>query len=154
MMFLPDDKWSPRYDAHFYTLCVPRQFTIYLGLDRIAGGSTEADDPFGDDDACAFCRPAKYPAVYYEIEVRRGTKSHTVLRRYSHFRRLCQKLDPTGEKGLLKDLPPRTGPFHNDSDNKFREGRREGLYAFLNETLVRPECVGNPVVERFLGLSE
>jgi len=50
-----------------------------------------------------------------------------------------------------RHLPPKTGPFHRDSP-EFLEERMEGLYQFLMDVLLRPECVNNTWVEAFLEL--
>ena len=52
----------------------------------------------------------------------------------------------------VRQLPPKTGPFHRDSP-EFLEQRMKGLYKFLIDLLLRPECVDNPLVEDFLELS-
>ena len=51
----------------------------------------------------------------------------------------------------VRQLPPKTGPFHRDSP-EFLEQRMKGLSKFLIDLLLRPECVNNPLVEDFLEL--
>mmetsp|Transcript_32256 Transcript_32256/g.59609 ORF Transcript_32256/g.59609 Transcript_32256/m.59609 type:complete len:160 (-) Transcript_32256:952-1431(-) len=157
MMFLPEDQWSPRYEEQFYTIRMKK----YTTLHSPAEAAKRNTDPFGDDDACSLfglCNNGKkkYPAVYYEIEVLNGTTSHTCLRRYSQFHHLCKKLDddPSGEilGCLRKSLPPKTAPFHKESDD-FLEERMVGLHAFLRDLLIRQECVNNPLIEQFLELN-
>lgn len=156
MMFLPEDKWSPRYDKQFYTIRMKKYITLYIPPSQ---SENNTNTTFGDDATCSifgfgFCnnKKQKYPAIYYEIEVLSGTAHHTCLRRYSEFHTLCKRLDPNGDMGLLKILPPKTGPFHKVSD-EFVQERMEGLYAFLRGTLIRQECVNNPLIEQFLELA-
>ena len=142
MMFLPDDKWSPRYEQQFYTI----QIKTYTKLD------TPPEEDTFDNDACQFlCGGSKFPAVYYNIEVSCGTEKHTCLRRYSQFVSLCNKFDPNKKLDIRVKLPPKTGPFHEVAD-EFLDQRMNGLYAFLREMLTRQEAVGSSLVEQFLEL--
>mmetsp|Transcript_23958 Transcript_23958/g.50799 ORF Transcript_23958/g.50799 Transcript_23958/m.50799 type:complete len:166 (-) Transcript_23958:1483-1980(-) len=163
MMFLPEDKWSPRYDEQFYTIRIKGYITIHNSAEA---ADMNAYDIFGDDAKCSLsffgqCNENKnYPATYYEIEVLNGGKRHTCVRRYSQFHRLCQKIiDSSGRSvslELRKSLPPKTSsPFfrHKKETTKdFLEERMAGLYAFLRGLLVRQECVNNALIEQFLEL--
>ena len=154
MMYLPEDKWSPRYDEQFYTIRMKKYITI-----KDPSELPNNSDPFPDDDGpcssiLSFCSPhKKYPATYYEIQVLRGTTSHTIYRRYSQFHQLCKQMDPSGTMKLKQSLPSKTGPFHNISE-KYLEERRERLYIFMREVLIRQECVNNVLVGRFLMLND
>jgi hypothetical protein len=147
-MFLPVDKWSPRYDKQFYTIRMDK----YTIVDRPPTTSTSGD-VFSDTcnflDICG--SKNNFPAVYYEISVFCGTEHNTCLRRYSQFQQLCNKLDPNGSMGIKKLLPQKTHPFHKDTD-AFLVERMEGLYRFMKDILVRPECVNNSLIEQFLDL--
>lgn len=157
MMFLPEDQWSPRYEKQFYTIRMKKYSTLVNPCEekRIQANNT---DPYEEDDTCqsfGFCNPKKkYPAVYYEIEVLNGPTIHTCLRRYSQFHHLCKKLDPSGDMGLRKILPPKTMPFQKKLSNDFLEERMSGLNAFLEDVLVRQECVNDPLIEQFLELND
>jgi hypothetical protein len=145
MMYLPEDKWSPRYDKQFYTIKMKIHTTIDNPLKPV--------DTF-NEDTCHFlgiCRNANAPTIYYSIDVLSGTNHHTCLRRYSQFRQLCNKIDPKGALGIRSKLPPRMGPFLKDTSD-FLEYRLNGLHAFLIEVLARQDSVGNSVVENFLEL--
>lgn len=145
-MFLPESKWSPRYETQFYTIRMNSYTTLEKPPDHAA-----ADTTFGNDE-CSLCNhnKTKFPAVYYKIEVLRGHTQHTILRRYSQFLYLCKKIDATGE--MHKHLPPKAGLlFHKDSP-EFLSVRMEGLYKFLMNVLLRPECVNDKWVEAFLEL--
>lgn len=146
MMFLPESKWSPRYETQFYTI----RMNSYTILDKTTSPSD--DTTFGTDE-CSLCNhDKKSPAVYYKIEVLRGNTQHTCLRRYSQFLYLYNKIHTTERDDTHKrHLPPKTGPFHRDSP-EFLEERMEGLYKFLLDVLLRPECVNNKWVEAFLEL--
>jgi hypothetical protein len=139
MMYLPQDKWSSRYDKQFYTI-------------QINGYSTLDKPPEGDfvQDTCFLCTH-KFPATYYTIEISCGHDRHIVHRRYSQFVTLCKKFDPSNQLGVRSKLPPKTGLFHKDI-NDFLEDRMNALYGFLKGLLTRQEAVGNGVVERFLEL--
>ena len=165
MMFLPEDKWSPRYETQFYSIRLNKYTTLNRPPDIISKHHENDNDTlFGEENECSifdFCNShQKYPAVYYEIEVMSGSKTHTCLRRYSQFYYLCKKLDPSGEMGLKKSLPPKTNNplllFHQskrDFDDDFLKERMDGLYAFLRGLLIRQECVNNPLIEQFLELT-
>ncbi len=84
-MFLPEDKWSPRYESHFYTMRLNEYHVIRdPATDWPTIGNRRYDRDDGDDDDddgggggayCSFCRGGgrrKFPAVYYEIEILRG----------------------------------------------------------------------------------
>lgn len=143
MMFLPDDKWSPRYEQQFYTIHI----NTYTKLDK-----PPLTESTFDDDSCHFlCSKPKFPAIYYNIEILCGTEKHTCLRRYSQFVSLSNKFDPTGKLGVRDKLPPKTGSFHNASEF-FLDERMNRLYAFLREMLTRQEAVGSSLVEQFLEL--
>lgn len=159
-MFLPEEQWSPRYEKQFYTIRMSKYKIVHSTYEIMADAENLFRDD-DDDDSCSsifgFCNPKKkYPAVYYEIEVRSGTKRHTCLRRYSQFHHLCKTLDPRGEMdGLMKSLPPKTAPFfHNDTDDDFIEERMAGLYSFMRGVLLRQECLNNPLVQQFLRLND
>mmetsp|Transcript_1703 Transcript_1703/g.3628 ORF Transcript_1703/g.3628 Transcript_1703/m.3628 type:complete len:159 (-) Transcript_1703:1051-1527(-) len=157
MMFLPEDQWSPRYEKQFYTIRMKKYTTLH-NPSEIIKEANNADPYEDDDDACqlfGFCNnnKKKYPAVYYEIEVMSGTTIHTCLRRYSQFHLLCKQLDPNGDMGLKKILPPKTAPFRKLS-NTFLEERMSALHAFLGDLLIRQECVNNPLIEQFLELND
>lgn len=151
MMFLPEDKWSSRYEEQFYTIRMKGYVTIY------SPSELPTSDLFNDDDnmVCSIfglCNNSKkFPAVYYQIQVFRGPKSYIVLRRYSQFVTLCKKLDPCGTLQLKKSLPPKSHPL------LFTEvpltKRILGLYNFLNDILTRQECVNNVLIEQFLELN-
>ena len=162
-MFLPESKWSSRYETQFYTI----RMNSYVILDKPPPSDDDNNNTsFGSDtNTCALFRlcnngvSTKFPAVYYKIEVLRGNTSHIVLRRYSQFVYLCNKLDgvitTTREENcsIRYLLPPKTGPFHNNhTDEEFLEERMEGLYKFLMDILLRPECVNNQWIVAFLGL--
>jgi len=140
MMFLPPDKWSPRYEQQFYTV----EMNKYTKLDK---------DPTTDNnDTCQiFCGKPKFPAIYYTIDIFCGTSKHTCQRRYSQFLTLCNKIDRDGKLGTRSKLPAKTGPFHRDTGG-FIEERMEALCAFLKEVLTQQEAVGNSAVEWFLEL--
>ena len=150
-MFLPEDKWSSRYEEQFYTIRMKGYVTIY------SPSELPTNDLYNDDDnmVCSFglcnSNSKKFPAVYYQIQVVRGSKSHIILRRYSQFVTLCKKLDPTGTLQLKKSLPPKSHPL------LFTEvplsERLLGLYNFLNDILTRQECVNNVLIEQFLELN-
>ncbi|KAL3781474.1 hypothetical protein HJC23_009143 [Cyclotella cryptica] len=145
MMYLPEDKWSSRYDKQFYTI----KMKTYTILDN----PPKTTDTF-NQDTCQFlgiCGNAKLPAIFYTIDVFSGTDHHSCLRRYSQFRQLCNKIDPKGKLGIRSKLPPKTGPFHKDS-SYFLEDRLNGLHAFLRELLTRQDAVGNLWVQQFLEL--
>lgn len=93
MMFLPEDKWSPRYESHFYTMRLNKYHVVRDPLtDWPMIGNRRYDHDYhdyyaaaaaDDDDGgayCSFCRGGfgsdggrrKFPAVYYEIEILRG----------------------------------------------------------------------------------
>eukprot|EP00986_Skeletonema_menzelii_P010254 scaffold4968_cov148-Skeletonema_menzelii.AAC.1 len=146
MMFLPESKWSPRYEAQFYTI----RMNTYELLDK------PAPTTFGNDE-CSLCNyhHQKHPAVYYKIEVLRGNTKHTCLRRYSQFLYLRNKIHYTERDDNMytkKHFPHKTGPFHRDTP-QFLEERMEGLCKFLMDVLLRPECVNNKWLEAFLELS-
>lgn len=147
-MFLPVDKWSPRYEKQFYTIRMDK----YTIVDRPPTTSTSGD---AFNDTCNFLdicgSKNNFPAVYYEISVFCGTEHNTCLRRYSQFLQLCNKLDPNGSMGIKKLLPQKTHPFHKDTD-AFLVERMEGLYRFMKDILVRPECVNNSLIEQFLDI--
>mmetsp|Transcript_18422 Transcript_18422/g.31172 ORF Transcript_18422/g.31172 Transcript_18422/m.31172 type:complete len:158 (-) Transcript_18422:435-908(-) len=150
MMFLPESKWSPRYETQFYTI----RMNTYTILDKPSPSSDGTTTTFRTDE-CSLCNHnTKFPAVYYKIEVLRGNTQHTCLRRYSQFLYLSNKIcHVTTERDTMhkRHLPPKTGPFHRDSP-EFLEERMEGLYQFLMDVLLRPECVNNTWVEAFLEL--
>ena len=167
MMFLPESKWSPRYESQFYTI----RMNSYVTLDKPPEEDEEAgqnNTTFGNDndDICTFFRicnilntPNKtFPAVYYKIEVLQGNSSHTILRRYSQFVYLRHKIYDSIMINNSKDinkLPPKTGPFFNTTNNaneEFVYERMEGLYKFLVGLLMQPECVNNKWIEAFLEL--
>jgi hypothetical protein len=141
-MYLPDDKWSPRYEQQFYTL----EMKTYSNINK----PPSTDDTFTQESCNFLCGEPKFPAVYYSIEISCGTAKHTCLRRYSQFQSLCNKFDPTGKLGIRAKLPPKR-PFHEATD-EFLGMRMKGLYSFLNEVLTRQEAVGNPLVVQFLEL--
>lgn len=143
MMYLPEDKWSSRYEQQFYTI----NMKAYAKLDK----APTKEDNF-TQDACQFiCGKPKYPAIYYTIEVSCGTEKHTCLRRYSQFQQLCNKFDPNRMFNVRSKLPSKTGLFHKDTE-EFLDERMSGLYVFLSELLTRQEAVGSPLVEKFLEL--
>ncbi|KAL7483849.1 hypothetical protein ACHAW6_009492 [Cyclotella cf. meneghiniana] len=146
MMYLPEDKWSSRYDNHFYTI----KMKTYTTLDN----PPQTVDTFHQDTCqlLGVCGRAKFPAIYYAIDVFSGTDHRTCLRRYSQFRQLCNKIDPNGALGIRAKLPPKTGPFHKDTSD-FLEDRLNGLNAFMREVLTRQDSVGNSLVEQFLELN-
>ncbi len=149
MMFLPESKWSPRYGTQFYTI----RMNSYVTLDTPTRSSDNII--FGDDECSLLCNHnTKFPAVYYKIVVIRGNIQHTVLRRYSQFLYLCKKIDNFTERANLhkRHLPPKAGLFHRDSP-EFLEERMEGLFKFLMDVLLMPECANNKWVEAFLELS-
>lgn len=171
MMFLPESKWSPRYESQFYTI----RMNSYVTLDKPPEEEEDEDTgqnnyTFGNDndDICTFFRlcnilnntPNKtFPAVYYKIEVLRGNSSHTILRRYSQFVYLHHKIIDSimieNNKDNNNRLPPKTGPFHNTTKNaneEFFYERMEGLYKFLVGLLMQPECVSNKWITAFLEL--
>jgi hypothetical protein len=148
MMFLPESKWSPRYETQFYTIRMNTYTT--LAKPTPSSSSDHDDDTTFGNDECSLCNQKnKFPAVYYKIEVLRGNTQHTCLRRYSQFVYLCNKIDATGE--LRRHLPPKAGLFHKDSP-EFLEQRMKELYKFLMNVLTRPECVNDKWVEAFLEL--
>ena len=162
MMFLPESKWSPRYESQFYTIRMNTYVTLHKPPSSL---SAEEDDTFGsnDDISCSFFRHCKncnshntkFPAVYYKIDVLRGNTQHTCLRRYSHFVYLCDKVDLKGE--MHKHLPPKTITFFQRSNNKnkeFLDRRMVGLNKFLMDVLLRPESVNNKWIEAFLELDK
>ena len=149
-MYLSESRWSPRFETQFFTI----RMNAYTTLDK-PPSSSDHDDTFGggtNDECSLFCNHhnTKFPAVYYKIEVLRGNTHHTCFRRYSQFLHLCDMIDATGEMHRL--LPPKTLLFHKDSP-QFLDERMEGLYKFLTDALLRPECVNNKWVEAFLELS-
>lgn len=164
-MFLPEDKWSRRFDSQFYTMRMKRYVTIG-SPSELKRSTPDTDDGDCNDDidssSCWMCPgDGRFPAVYYEIEVMRGSETRKCLRRYSEFRQFCKQLDrrlppPTGS--LMKIFPPKTAPslwympgdYGND---EFLEGRMRGLYAFMKEALARQECVNEPLVAQFLALN-
>lgn len=104
LIFLPYDKWSPRYESQFYTIKMERYYIIRDPSDWPAGatGATTTTTTTSDDEnedmnstiTCQFCsrhrggdgrggggegginkKKKKYPAVYYEIEILRGSGS-------------------------------------------------------------------------------
>jgi hypothetical protein len=170
MMFLPESKWSPRYESQFYTI----RMNSYVTLDKPPQEEEEdavgQNNTFGNDndDICTLFKlcnilndtPNKtFPAVYYKIEVLRGNSSHTILRRYSQFVYLHHKIFDTiiiqNTKHISK-LPPKTGLFYNTTNNtnneEFLYERMEGLYKFLVGLLMQPECVSNKWIMAFLEL--
>ena len=154
MMFLPEDKWSPRYEPHFYTIRLKRYLVV---RDPSDWPEVIAADNYDDGNACSFCgvgSKKKYPAVYYEIEVLRGETQSSCLRRYSQFDSLCRKLDPGGALGLRKSLPPKTFMLDSWRSNDVIDERMVGLRNFLCDALARQECVNNPVIRKFLELDE
>lgn len=55
----------------------------------------------------------------------------------------------------INKLPPKTGLFHNTTNNaneEFFYERMEGLYKFLVGLLMQPECVNNKWITAFLEL--
>ncbi len=154
-MFLPEDKWSPRYEPHFYTIRLKRYIVVHDPSDlpeiTVAGNY---DDEGTAWSFCGVGSKKKYPAVYYEIEVLRGETQSSCLRRYSQFDSLCRQLDPRGALGVRKGLPPKTFMLDSWRSNDVIDERMFGLRTFLCELLVRQECVNNPVIEKFLGLDE
>ena len=142
MMYLPEDKWSSRYECQFYTI----KMTAYAKFDK-----APTTEPFGQDNCQFLCGRNRFPAIYYEVNVFCGTKKHTCLRRYSHFLQLCNKFDPNGKLGVKRKLPSKTGPFHEPTP-EYLQNREHGLHEFLKELLTRKEAVANPLVERFLEL--
>lgn len=142
MMYLPDDKWSPRYEQQFYTI----QMKKYSKLNK----PPSTEDIFTQESCQLFCGQPKFPAVYYSIEISCGSSKHTCLRRYSQFLSLCNKFDPTGKLCIRARLPPKS-PFRETTD-EFISVRMEGLYNFLNDLLMRQESVGNQLVAQFLEL--
>lgn len=151
MMFLPESKWSPRYGSQFYTI----RMNSYVTLNSPTPSPSDDITFGGDECSLLLCNHnTKYPAVYYKIDVIRGNTQHTVLRRYSQFLYLCKKIGITERDNIMhkRQLPPKTGLFHRDSP-EFLEERMEGLFKFLMDVLLRPECVNNKWVEAFLELS-
>ena len=168
-MFLPESKWSPRYESQFYTI----RMNSYVTLDKQPPEDEDEDTgqnnyTFGNDndDICTFFRlcnilntPNKtFPAVYYKIEVLRGNSSHTILRRYSQFvylrHKICDSIMIQNSNDIIQ-LPPKTGLFHNTTKNaneEFFNERMEGLYKFLVGLLMQPECVSNKWITAFLEL--
>ena len=138
MMFLPPDKWSPRFGEQFYTVKMAKFLKCQ---------TPPTTDSFASDTCSCFSSPVG-PAVYYEVMILSGNSSQCVYRRYSEFHYLWKK---TGGFGLV--LPPKTSLFHEDTD-EFLNGRLEELYLFLTKALAFRECSGNAMVERFLGLGE
>ena len=155
MMFLPEDKWSPRYEPHFYTIRLKRYLIVRDPSDWPE--VTAAADNYDDDTARTFCgvgSKKKYPAVYYEIEVLRGETRSSCLRRYSQFDSLCRQLDPRGALGLRKSLPPKTFTLDSWRSNDVIDERMVGLRDFLCDALARQECTNNPAIVKFLELDE
>lgn len=142
MMYLPPDKWSPRFGEQFYTVHIGK----FLNCETLP-----TTDSFASDTCSCLSPGRRRPAVYYEIVIQFGNSSRSVYRRYSHFHYLQKKLVQTGRLGLV--LPPKTWLFHEDTD-EFLNGRLGELYSFLKKALVLRECSGNALVERFLGLGE
>ena len=99
LIFLPYDKWSPRYESQFYTIKMERYYIIRDPSDwpasTMSGTSTTATTTSDDENedmnsstiTCQFCsrcrgggvmnnntrKKTKYPAVYYEIEILYGS---------------------------------------------------------------------------------
>ena len=158
-MFLPEDKWSPRYETQFYTIRMKKYIIVFnspaeLGIDSIFGQS--------DDDNCSLfgiCNKSSktFPVVYYEIEVLCGTKQHTILRRYSQFDALCKGIDSNNNMNIRNTLPSKnitiSTLFHKLPNDDFLNKRMVGLYNFMTKLLVRQECVNNPLVSQFLELN-
>jgi hypothetical protein len=170
MMFLPESKWSPRYESQFYTIRMNSYVTLEKPPPEEDEDAVGRNNTFGNDtdDIYTFFKlcnilnvtPNKtFPAVYYKIEVLRGNSSHTILRRYSQFVYLHHKLINSiilqnNSKDINK-LPPKTGQFHNMTNNtneEFVYERMEGLYKFLVGLLMQPECVSNKWITAFLEL--
>jgi len=152
MMFLPEDKWSPRYEAQFYTIRMKRFKTI----------NNSSELPYSDfdtEDTCSIfgikCNNKKLPAIYYQIEVLCGTKQYTILRRYSQFVQLCKKLDPNNTMKIKNSLPPKSPllMFHNPTKLDYYK-RMESLYTFMNDLLTRQEFVDNILIMQFLELND
>ena len=155
-MFLPEDKWSPRYETQFYTIRMKNYIIINspaeLGIESIFG--------LCDDDNCSLfgiCNNKQtFPAVYYEIEVLCGTKQHTILRRYSQFDTLCKGIDPYNKMNIRNTLPSKnitiSTLFHKLPNDDILNKRMVGLYNFMSKLLIRQECVNNPLVSQFLEL--
>jgi len=152
MMFLPEDKWSPRYEEQFYTIRMKRFKTI----------NNSSELPYSDfdtEDTCSIfginvCNNNKrFPAIYYQIEVLCGTKQYTILRRYSQFVQLCKKLDPNNTMKIKNNLPPKSPllMFHNPTKLDYYK-RMESLYTFMNDLLTRQEFVDNILIMQFLEL--
>ncbi|KAL3771192.1 hypothetical protein ACHAW5_008900 [Stephanodiscus triporus] len=157
MMFLPEDKWSPRYESQFYTIRMNKHIVVRDPSDWPEG--TSATRKYDDEDDapwwsfCGIGRKKKYPAVYYEVEVLRGGDGrHARLRRYSQFDALCRHLDPGGISGLSKSLPPKTFTLDSWRSSDVIDERMVGLRNFLSDALARKECANDPVIMKFLGL--
>jgi hypothetical protein len=182
LIFLPYDKWSPRYESQFYTLRMERYYIIRDPSDWPASSTTSdtttttSDDDDENEDAnatitCQFCsrrrrggggcaegamnnKKKKYPAVYYEIEILRGsgsgsggggnnnnnssstaatsidaTASKKVYRRYSQFDALLRRVDPHRTKKY--DFPPKTYMLDSWRSTDVLDERMVGLYDFL-----------------------
>lgn len=180
MMFLPEDKWSPRFDKQFYTIRMNKYVSLKGPPTPTSDDTNSKIHQFGKDDnndCCSIlpiCNNTKqtYPATYYEIEVLRGNQVHKCLRRYSQFEYLCKKMmldfikkSPIAMNREIEEMtleikktfPPKTIALIQNNkltDDKFLNERREALYNWLRGLLIRQECVNNEVIKQFLELND
>jgi PX domain len=160
LMYLPKNQWSPRYDSTFYSLKLegsPQYLTTSAPSSSASSASSTVQMIMGGK--------TNLPAYFFQVVVYREHTTTTLLRRYSQFRWLYDKLiqreqsQPAGGTTAEQPqpplhIPPKTCPFplpwqKNDEVGLAKE-RMEGLEEFLNDALCRPGFANDPAVLTFL----
>jgi len=142
--------WSPRFDANFFSLKMEQTELLQ---------SAPNDDSTAHSNAMQVPGKEKYPAYYYQIDIFREKKQHSVLRRYSQFQWLYQQLLVQYKQSLASGapptepmvFPPKTCPWQTQ-DDEFAENRLEQLFEFLTDALKRPGVASHGAVVKFLEL--
>jgi hypothetical protein len=138
MMYLEKNQWSRRFDSTFFSVTVD--------------GTKLLTEP--PQLPATLAGKRHHPAIYFELTVYCEHRTASILRRYSHFRWLFQRLDGANlNVGPLPRLPPGTCPFQKIEED-FLKNRKEELGEFLNELLTKPGVSQHPSVVTFLSLEE
>ncbi|GAX23496.1 hypothetical protein FisN_14Hu331 [Fistulifera solaris] len=148
LMYLPENHWSPRYNATFYTI-------------HCNGFALIKDNP--PDVPSEMQGKTSLPAYYYSITVCREHDKRIIQRRYSHFWWLYQQIKshpltilPSHSVTTTTqpiEMPSGTCPFFfHRQDDHFAATRQERLSQFLQDVLGRPGYANHAAVKIFLEL--
>jgi hypothetical protein len=170
-MYLAFEDWSPRFETIFYSFKI-ESFELRTSLPSASSSSSRSSSV----SAGPISVPGKttLPAYYYKIKVLCGHKSRIVLRRYSQFRWLYDRLpyevktgntttsDRQGDDDDDDDdtspppLPPLSFPpptwCCQPQNDAFAQNRSEELREFLRDALVRRGAATHDAVGTFLEL--